>query len=193
MAIRETLQIGHPLLKAENQPVIDVNSKKIKQIINDLIDTMRNEDLIGMSAPQIGENYRIFITELRPTKFRSIDQSDQLRIYINPQIIYLSEKQTLLYEGCGSVLNANLFGPVIRPKEIIINATGNNGKKFQLKCDGLLARVIQHENDHLNGIEFTEKISDYKQLLSREFYIQNVKNSFNQLENSRITIKEIKS
>ena len=76
----------------------------------------------------------------------------------------------MIYEGCGSVAYAKLFAPVRRPEKIIIEATDENGNKFRLKADGMLARVIQHEYDHLNGIEFTEKITDMRKIMSSEEY-----------------------
>lgn len=192
MAFRETVQIGHPALKAINQEITDFNSEKIKQIIQDLVDTMRQNELVGMAGPQIAENYKVFITEPRVTPTRTIDQADELRVYINPIIVNSSVEECTIYEGCGSVLNGSLFGPVIRPREITIEAFDQNGKKFSLTCDGLLARVIQHEYDHLKGVEFTEKVSDYKKLMAAEFYKQNIKGSEEQINNSKITKKEFK-
>jgi peptide deformylase len=89
-------------------------------------------------------------------------------------------------------LEIKLFGPVKRPKTITIKARDENGNKFQLKCDGLLARVIQHEYDHLFGIEFTEKIYDYKRLMDVYFYRKEIRKSKQQVSASKITIKEYK-
>lgn len=188
---RDTLQIGDPRLKAENQVVKDFNDPKVKQVVDDLVETMVANDLIGIASPQIGENFKIFVTQPRKTEARPEDQTDELRVYINPEIVNFSDEQTIIFEGCGSVLHGNLFGPVKRPKIITIDAFDLNGKKFRFKTDGILARVIQHEYDHLSGIEFTEKISDYKKLMAREFYIANIKNSPEQKSASVITIKEL--
>lgn len=149
---------------------------------------MLKHDLIGLAAPQIGENYKIFVTQPRKTKARKLPQGDKFRVYINPKIAYFSKEESVLYEGCGSVLNGTLFGPVKRPREIKIEAFDEVEQKFQVHCDGILARVIQHEYDHLQGVEFTEKVYDYKKLMAREFYIKNIRNSKPQLEASKITI-----
>jgi peptide deformylase len=190
MAVRETLQIGDPRLKAKNAVVKKVGVAKIKQVTTDLVETMRHNDSIGMAAPQIGENYRIFVTEPRKTTFRS-GVTDTLRVYINPKIMELSDKLATIYEGCASVLNGQLFGPVRRPREIMIEATDEKGKQFRLRCDGILARVIQHEYDHLRGVEFTEKIEDYKMLMQVDFYKDRVKNSPEQLEAAEITVCKV--
>lgn len=188
---KQVLQIGDPRLKAENRKVTDIKSPQTAKILKDLIKTMRVNELIGIAAPQIGINYRIFVTEPRKTKFRKGDQVDNLRVYINPKIINYSEQKNLIYEGCGSVVYGKLFGPVIRPKDIIIEALDENGQKFKLFCDGILARVIQHEYDHLKGVEFTEKISDYTKIMEEYFYIKYIKNSPAQRQASVITKKDL--
>lgn len=190
MAIRKTIQIGNPILKAKNRKVTDF--KSIKQIIKDLEDTMRKEELIGMAAPQIGENYKIFVTEPKKTEFRELDQADKLRVFINPKVVRFSKKKSIIYEGCGSVVNADLFGPVKRSKQITIEAYDENENKFSLRCDGILARVILHEYDHLFGIEFTEKIYDYRELMNYEFYKKSIRKSKEQTKASAITVNEYK-
>ena len=192
MAVRKILQIGDPRLKAKNNLIDDFKSSKLKKVIKDLVETMQASGLlVGIAAPQIGENLKIIITEIRETKTRVGLQTDELRIYINPKIIFYSKAKNVAYEGCGSVVQANLFGPVERSKEIVVEAFNPDGHKFRLRCDGLLGRVIQHEYNHLSGIEFTEKIINYKKLMDRDFYIQKIKNSKLQIKTSVITIKEL--
>lgn len=192
MSIRETIQIGDPRLKADNKTVTDFDDPAVKQVITDLIESMHSKELlVGLSAPQIGENYKIFVTEPRKTKTRSGDQVDELRVYINPIITQSSSEKMTVYEGCGSFVNGQLFGPVKRPKEVTIEAYDQEGKKFRLTCDGILARVIQHEYDHLDGIEFIEKIFDYKKLMNIDFYLKDIKNSKEQNEASVITKKGV--
>lgn len=191
MAVRQTIQIGHPALKALNTTVADFNSPELKQLIQDLKDTMYDAGLIGIAAPQIAENFQVFITEPRETDARPKDQADELRVYINPQIVDTSNDEVIIYEGCGSVLNGLLFGPVKRPQQITIEAHNEKGERFRFTADGILGRVIQHEYDHLQGIEFTEKITDYKKLMHKDFYIKNIKSSQEQMEASKITVKRL--
>jgi peptide deformylase len=169
MIIKEIIQIGNPILSRKSEFVIDINSKETKKVITNLTDSVRYHGLIGMAASQIGEKLRIFVTEVRKTKYRNL-KTDKLRIYINPKIIWSSKKEVVIYEGCGSVAYAKLFAPVKRPEKIIIKAINENGKEFELKVDGMLSRVIQHEYDHLDGIEFTEKITDMRKIMSSEEY-----------------------
>ena len=90
-------------------------------------------------------------------------------------------------------MGANRFSIVIKEGASREGSTMLNGKKFSLYCDGILARVIQHEYDHLQGIEFIEKISDLKKVISWNFYTKNVRNSKAQIEASKITKVEYKN
>lgn len=190
--VKETLQVGDPRLKQPNAEVVDFSDPKVKQVVDDLVETMRATELIGMAAPQIGENWRIFVTEPRETKSRTGDQTDVLRVYINPKVVQASTEDVIIYEGCGCVAQGKLFGPVSRPKEVTVEACDQSGKRFSLRADGILGRVIQHENDHMTGIEFTEKITDYRKLLSFDHYVAQVRNSPEQKAASVINIKEYK-
>ncbi len=186
MAVREAIQIGHLALKAKNKKVVKFDDPKIKQIIEDLKDTLVDQGLIGIAAPQIAENFAVFVTQPRKTAART-DVVDEFKVYINPKITKFSAEENIIFEGCGSVLHGQLFGPVKRPREITIEAFDQKAKKFSLNCDGILARVIQHEYDHLSGIEFLEKIYDYKQIMTLDYYRERIRESKEQVEASKIT------
>lgn len=187
MAAKRLIQIGHPKLKAKNKFVSGFKSPKIQKLIKDIIITNKKANLIGIAASQIGQNYMVFITHPINTKSRKLGRTDKLRIYINPKITYQSKKENLIYEGCGSVANGAIFGPVRRPEEIEVRAIDEKGQKFSLRADGILARVIQHEYDHLLGIEFIQKVSDYSKIVIYEYYRKNIRNSALQKKNSLIT------
>ncbi len=192
MTVRKTAQAGHPALKTKNKKVTAINTPEIRKLIKDLVDTMYRNGLIGIAAPQIGENYMIFVTHPRRTKSRKLGKADKLRVYINPKIMYTSKEKSLIYEGCESVVGGDLFGPVVRPKEVTVLAYDQKGNKFTLTCDGLLARVIQHEMDHLLQTEFIQKVNDYGKLLLGEYYRKEIRKSKSQLEESKITKIEYK-
>lgn len=192
MAVKVVIQAGHPKLKKLNKTIINVNLPKFKKLRKDLIDTMNKTDLIGIASPQIAQNYMIFVTHPRNTKARKLSKTDILRTYINPKITFKSKKENIIYEGCGSVVKGDLFGPVSRPEEIEIEALNEKGQKFKLRCNGILARVIQHEYDHLMGIEFLERINDYKKIVVGDYYRKKIRNSKLQKQNSLITKVEYK-
>lgn len=171
MSVKETIQAGNPVIHAQSLDVKNISDEEMIQVIQDLIDTMRATGLVGMAAPQVGINKRIFVTEVRNTEFREGD-SDELRVFINPVVLQYSENMIEDYEGCGSVASAQFFGPVLRSEEIVVRAQDQNGESFDLTAKGLLARVIQHEIDHLDGVLFHEKITDAKKIMSKEEYLK---------------------
>lgn len=193
MAVKKIIEIGHKLLKLDNKPITDFSSPALKKLLRDLTDTMKAVDLIGIAAPQIGQNYQVFLTQPRKTKSRKLGIADALRVYINPKITHLSQETSLIYEGCGCIPEKSIFGPVIRPKEIQIIAYDETGRKFSLRCDGILARVILHEYDHLKGIEFLERVTDNRELLSWNIYKKTVRISKAQKDASKINNIEFKT
>ncbi len=171
MAIRTTRQIGDPSIRTKSIKVRDFTSARVKKTIQNLVDSMRHYHLVGMAAPQIGEQLRIFVTEIRKTKFRrSKRKRDALRIFINPRIIHKTKKTVSGFEGCGSVTDAQIFGVVPRASKVTVAAQDQNGNRFTLITSGLLARVIQHEHDHLNGIVFLDRITNTKTIISSRAY-----------------------
>jgi len=172
MIVKNTIQLGNPLLRRKAKSVKDFSVPEVKKTVKDLVDTMRHFSLVGISAPQIGISSQIFVSEIKPTKYRVGADLDDLRVYINPIIVNFSKKTAVDYEGCGSVGNAAIFGQVRRSESVTIRAFNEKGDKFERTVTGLLARVIQHEIDHLNGIMFTDKLVSAKTLLSREEYLK---------------------
>jgi len=174
MIIKKTAQIGEKVIRSKAKKVLNIFSKSTQKTIKDLTDSMRDKDLIGMAAPQIGKSERIFVTEVRKTKYRNRNKtrkSDPLRVFINPKITFSSKKEVWGFEGCGSVLSAGLFGKVKRSISVEVKAFNEHGENFTLKATGLLARVIQHELDHINGIVFVDR-ADTKTFIGREEHLK---------------------
>ncbi len=168
MAIKPATQIGDPAIRARSVALASASSPSTKKIARDLIDSMRSYNLVGMAAPQIGINKRIFVTEIRQTRTRNPKTEDPVRVFVNPRIVAVSRKQAIDYEGCGSVSHGGLFGAVRRSYIVTVTAYGLDGKKFTLRAEGLLARIIQHETDHLNGVVFLDRMKDMGSLMDRE-------------------------
>jgi|GEM_PF-1128498 len=183
------LQIGDPRLhqKSINIPIpLTQEDLDIAVVLAGLLESHR---LIGASAPQIGINKNIFVTKVRePQKSGEVLT---LRKYFNQEITFQSKEIVEIYEGCGSVLRNGLFGPVLRPKLIEVTAYGESNQKFKLRTDGILARVILHEFDHLQGILFTERVSDYTRLMDLEHYKEFAKTNKNQIASYAMTAFEL--
>lgn len=173
MIVKNTTQVGNPIIRSKSVEVSNPTSKSTQKVVTNLIDSMRHHDLVGMAAPQIGKGVRIFVTEIRRTKLRkkASGKLDPLRVFINPKILFISKKTAKDWEGCGSVATANLFGKVMRPVSLEVEAMDEHGTKFRLKAKNLLARVIQHEMDHLNGTLFVDT-ADTKTYMSRNEYLK---------------------
>lgn len=123
-----------------------------------------------MAAPQIGVGLRVFVTEIRATPLRPEIETDEVRVFINPEIVWWSDGMETIYNGCGSVAEAGLFGPVERLLSVTVKAWDSSGVEFEFTATGLLSHVIQHEMDHLEGITFLEHVKDVRTLMSARTY-----------------------
>ncbi|MFA4930998.1 MAG: peptide deformylase [Patescibacteria group bacterium] len=174
MVIKTLRQIGDPVLSVPARVVTEIGETKIKKIVRDLKESLHFHQLIGLAAPQIGVGIKIFVTEIYETETRKREDSDKLRVYINPRIVWQSKKEAEIWEGCGSVAHSDIFAPVIRPASLRVRAQNEKGQEFELKAKGLLARVILHEYDHLLGIHFLEKVTEPKRIMDKSHYLKQI-------------------
>ena len=163
---------GHPVLKRKAE-VISKDYPKLKELIDSMFETMYNASGVGIAAPQIGQSIRLFIVDTTPFSEDdglSDNERNQLKsfkkIFINPEIIEESGDDWSFDEGCLSI--PNIRESVLRQPEIKIQYFDENFIKHVQSFDGLLARVIQHEYDHVEGILFTDKLSSFKKQLLKK-------------------------
>ena len=149
MSIRKILKYGTPSLRVPSKEVLKI-SKKIQVLIDDLIDTMYAANGVGIAAPQVGENLRIFIIDVTPT-----DKPPNPIVFVNPKIIKKSGAMNS-NESCLSFPEA--FANVRRYEQVTVKALDSKGRPFVIesKDDRLLAKALQHEFDHLNGVLFID-------------------------------------
>jgi len=143
-----TLGKDDRILRAQCSVVPDIDGS-IKDFSLAMIETMHAGNGIGLAAPQVGDLSRLFVVHV---------QGDTPRVFINPEIIGTSMETVPYEEGCLSI--PGLYYDVTRPAEITIQAWDENGRPFTLDADGILARVIQHEYDHLKGTLFIDHLSE---------------------------------
>ncbi|MFH1551972.1 MAG: peptide deformylase [bacterium] len=137
----------NPILRQKAKEVKEINAE-IKQLILNMIETMNSDDnIIGLAAPQVNHSLQIIVIGL--------EQNKNSIVLINPEIKNKSFIKSTIVEGCLSLPNLNI--PVKRPNKIIINALNAKGQKIKIKTKGVLARIIQHEIDHLNGVLIIDK------------------------------------
>ena len=119
----------------------------VRDLVRRMFETMYGEDGIGLAAVQVGRPLRVFVTKVK---------DDRERVYVNPEIVETSIEQETAEEGCLSI--PGVHADVTRSARVSVQATGLNGRTFRLNASGLLARAIQHEIDHLNGVLFIDHI-----------------------------------
>ncbi len=170
------IPLGDSRLRLKSKNITFPLNSKINTLIKSMKDIFNSTILVGLSASQLGENYRIFMSFVRNTPARNIGKGDKLRVYINPKIIYKSREEVVMWEGCGSVAKTQIFAPVKRPRVVKIQAYDEKGEMFTLKADGLLGRVILHEMDHLDGKLFIDRVLP-SQYVDKDYYIKHIKDS----------------
>lgn len=146
----KVVKLGDPILRQKAIPLPEVTDET-RALIREMFETMEKEDGVGLAAPQIGLGIRLFVVKA--------DDGVE-RAFINPQIIETSTETSVYEEGCLSV--PKNYEDVVRPARVVVQALNERGRRFTLEADGFLARVIQHENDHLDGILFIDRIAPDK-------------------------------
>ena len=169
---------NHEILRGVSSPIFDFNAN-LKQLATDMVNFMYTNDGIGLAAPQVGINKRLCVVDVcqgnndvaEEVKF-TFDGNSLLRlsdiqplILINPVIEEISVGTEILWEGCVSL--PGVAGTVKRAKEIVVSFFDVYGKMHRLKSDGILARCIQHETDHLDGILFIDRATNIERYTRR--------------------------
>ena len=170
MALLEILTYPDPLLARKSTP-IEVVDDSVRQLIDDMLETMYDAPGIGLAAIQIGVPTRIIVIDVgRPTNEAGEDIEEPTKeqilaarkpmYFVNPEITWASDDMVECQEGCLSV--PDLYEDVERPARVKVKFLDYHGKPQEIDCDGLLAVCIQHEMDHLEGILFIDHLSSLK-------------------------------
>jgi peptide deformylase len=142
----EILTLGHELLCRKAEPVKNIDNE-IRVIADRMIGALHDGKGVGLAGPQVGFMRRIFVVHV---------DGDQPRVFINPSITATSAETVKYEEGCLSI--PGVWADVVRPRTVQIQAWNERGRPFTLDADGILARVILHEYDHLEGMLFIDRI-----------------------------------
>jgi len=155
--VLEIRTYGDPVLRAENKKVEKIDDN-IKKILEDMVDTMRDVKGVGLAAPQVGENLRMFVVEAEEGIVKKV---------INPEFLEFSKNLEAHEEGCLSV--PGIHKNVKRPDSLKVRYLNENGETVEEELEDLWCRAFQHENDHLEGVLFVDKISPVaKRLVSKK-------------------------
>jgi len=160
--------IGDPVLRVKARPVEEFNAE-LQKFIDDMIETMRSADGVGLAAPQVGRSIRLALIESLPEvdeDEKPIEGSRELYVLLNPEIVKRSTDTVDGIEGCLSV--PGWMGEVNRHETIRVRAQDRFGNKTRLRLSGWTARVIQHEIDHLDGKLFIDSLTDPSRIWREE-------------------------
>lgn len=156
MAIREILQIPHPVLRQRARKVRALNDDVLR-LAYDMVDTMRDANGVGLAANQVGELWRVIVIQL--------PEDEEARIYVNPEIT-IREGERRVEEGCLSI--AGYKGMVTRSVWIRFRALDHTSKVVKLRAECMLSQALEHEVDHLNGILYTDHMEAHEKLVKVE-------------------------
>lgn len=165
MAVRKVLRMGHPVLRQLARPVTpeELRSERLRLLVADMIDTLKDYGGIGLAAPQVGESLRLALIDI-PDGMTRYTQTEPmpLTVFVNPTIEVVDETVEGYWEGCLSI--PGLRGYVERPQGVRVRYTDLEGETHALELGGFLATVFQHELDHLDGTLYVDRVQDSRLL-----------------------------
>ncbi len=159
MAVHSVLRMGDPRLRQVAAPVTDFASPELQQLIADLYETMDACDGAGLAATQIGVMQRVMVFGFESNPRYPDAEAVPMTVLVNPDIEILDETPEAGWEGCLSV--PGMRGVVSRPRRILYRAFDEHGTAIEREAQGFHARVFQHEFDHLNGVLYPDRITDF--------------------------------
>ncbi len=174
MSILKIARMGHPVLRARARPIhpSEIRTPKIQQLVDDMFETMKEYQGVGLAAPQVHESVRLFVAGFPAREDEDGDGEEEeddeeeervpLMALINPEIEVIGREVTEDWEGCLSI--PDIRGRVPRARQIVVRAFDRTGKKIELPARGFTARVIQHETDHLDGVLFFDRMRNFQSL-----------------------------
>ena len=154
MAVQEVITVGDSRLRQRSRPVKEI-SPEIRTLIADMIETMHEQNGVGLAAPQVAQLVRLIVIEMPDDD--ELPHHGERFVVINPEIAKMSRDVEDGIEGCLSI--PGYIGEVERSVEVVVRGLDERGKKFRIRAKDYLARVFQHEIDHLNGVLYIDRLT----------------------------------
>ncbi len=154
MSLRHIITLPDPKLRLISKPIERVDAGLVK-LIDDMIETMHDAPGVGLAAIQIAEPIRLLVVDVAKK-----EEPPAPHVFVNPEILWRSDDRSTYEEGCLSI--PEYYAEVERPASVRVSALDRDGKAREVVADGLLATVLQHEIDHLDGVLFIDHISKLK-------------------------------
>ena len=171
MSILKVAWMGHPVLRTRAQTIErgDLKSPAVQRLVDDMIDTMTEYHGVGLAAPQVHESLRVFVVAFDPRQPEPDEgQLPEPFAIINPEIMPLGDETVEEFEGCLSI--PDIRGRVPRAREIRLRACDRKGERLDIPLRNFQARVVQHQNDHLDGVLFFDRMRSFASLAFLEEY-----------------------
>jgi len=168
----EIAKLGEPVLRKKAKKVKDINSKEIQDLIAKMIHCVKRSKGVGLAAPQIFESYQILVISSHPNERYPNAPLMENEVLINPKIIKKSKKKEKGYEGCLSIPNIRALVP--RHKKIEVQYTTVDNKTKQVVFEDFIARIFQHEYDHLKGKVYIDRVENNMDIISEEIYFRDI-------------------
>ena len=168
MSVLKVARMGHPVLSRKASLLEDkeLASERIQRLIDDMIETMRDERGVGLAAPQVHEPLRLFVMD--PRVLGENDEGEGLRVLANPELHFPTDSKMNLWEGCLSI--PGVRGQTERFAEVDVTCLDRKGQRCELVFRGFPAAVVQHETDHLDGVLFLARMPDLSKLAFEDEY-----------------------
>ena len=173
--VREIAQLGMDVLRCKAKPVQDMHSAEMQQLVSDLFTTLANTNGVGIAAPQISESWRIMIIASRPSERYPYAPEMEPTLMINPSFEPLTQDKEKDWEGCLSI--PGIRAKVPRVTRIRVTYTNTLGESITQALEGFVARVFQHEYDHLDGLVYLDRVEDNRDIISEQVFSQVISNS----------------
>ena len=170
--ILQIIQLGHPILRQQAQQVDNIRDQRIQKLIDDLIATVGIANGVGIAAPQVAEGDRLFIVASRPNPRYPNAPEMAPTAMINPKLLAHSSEVIKGWEGCLSI--PGIRGLVPRYQAIEVEYSDRNGKSQKQELTDFVARIFQHEYDHLDGIVFLDRLETTQDIITEQEYQQRV-------------------
>ena len=176
MSILKIARMGHPILRAKARALhpSEIRTPKIQQLVDDMFQTMKEYQGVGLAAPQVHESVRLFVAGFPPARDDRDERDERderddddgedvpLMALINPEIEPATREVVEDWEGCLCI--PDIRGRVPRASQIVVRGYDRSGKKIEIQASGFTARVIQHETDHLDGVLFFDRMKSFQSL-----------------------------
>ncbi len=165
-------QLGNPILRQQAQSVDNLSDQKLQHLIDKLITTVVAKSGVGIAAPQVSQSYRLFIVASRPNLRYPHAPVMEATAMLNPRIIAHSTKMVKDWEGCLSI--PGIRGLVPRYQSVEVEYTGRDGQLQQQELTDFVARIFQHEYDHLDGIVFLDRVESTQEIITEQEYLKRI-------------------